>query len=68
MASPLWGKLSPQVTDEGASAGRLPLIRRIRATFPQGGRLLSSPLMSLFCAAKTYIKNKRFRAQTGRNG
>ena len=27
-----------------------------------------SPLMSLFCAAKTYIKNKRFRAQTGRNG
>ena len=49
---PLWGKLSPQVTDEGelcghcnntgwfvAVAGHFPLIRRWRATFPQGGRL-----------------------------
>ena len=25
---PLWGKLSPQVTDEGVLAGHLPLIRR----------------------------------------
>ena len=49
---PLWGKLSPQVTDEGelcgdcnntgwfvAAAGHFPLIRRWRATFPPRGRL-----------------------------
>ena len=35
---PLGGKLSPQVTDEGALAGHFPLIRRApRATFPQRG-------------------------------
>ena len=28
---PLWGKLSPQVTDEGEPAGHLPLIRRAGA-------------------------------------
>ena len=28
---PLWGKLSPQVTDEGESAGSFPLIRRASA-------------------------------------
>ena len=37
---PLWGKLSPQVTDEGVPAGRFPLIRRARAPpSPKGGRL-----------------------------
>ena len=37
---PLWGKLSPQVTDEGASAGSFPLIRRAGAPpSPQGRRL-----------------------------
>ena len=40
MASPLWGKLSPQVTDEGATAGHFPLIRRVpRHLPPKGGRL-----------------------------
>ena len=39
---PLWGKLSPQVTDEGATPGYFPLIRRAgRATFPQRGKALS---------------------------
>ena len=34
---PLWGKLSPQVTDEGAPAGHFPLIRRAGAPpSPQG--------------------------------
>ena len=34
---PLWGKLSPQVTDEGATAGYFPLIRRAGAPpSPQG--------------------------------
>ena len=34
---PLWGKLSPQVTDEGESAGGFPLIRRAGAPpSPQG--------------------------------
>ena len=34
---PLWGKLSPQVTDEGALAGHFPLIRRAGAPpSPQG--------------------------------
>ena len=35
---PLWGKLSPQVTDEGATAGHSPLIRRASAppSPPQG--------------------------------
>ena len=39
---PLWGKLSPQVTDEGATSGHFPLIRRAgRATFPQRGKAFS---------------------------
>ena len=34
---PLWGKLSPQVTDEGATSGHLPLIRRVpRHLLPKG--------------------------------
>ena len=34
---PLWGKLSPQVTDEGATSGHFPLIRRAGAPpSPQG--------------------------------
>ncbi len=34
---PLWGKLSPQVTDEGEPSGHLPLIRRASAPpSPQG--------------------------------
>ena len=34
---PLWGKLSPQVTDEGEPSGRFPLIRRASAPpSPQG--------------------------------
>ena len=37
---PLLGKLSPQVTDEGATAGHFPLIRRAGAPpSPKGGRL-----------------------------
>ena len=40
---PLWGKLSPQVTDEGAAAGHFPLIRRAGAPpSPKGGRLFST--------------------------
>ena len=42
MASPSGGKLSPQVTDEGALSGHFPLIRRIRATFPQRGKAFSA--------------------------
>ena len=39
---PLWGKLSPQVTDEGETPGYSPLIRRAgRATFPQRGKAFS---------------------------
>ena len=38
---PLWGKLSPQVTDEGVTPGHFPLIRRASAPpSPQGRRLL----------------------------
>ena len=34
---PLWGKLSPQVTDEGATTGHFPLIRRVpRHLLPKG--------------------------------
>ena len=34
---PLWGKLSPQVTDEGTTAGHFPLIRRVpRHLSPKG--------------------------------
>ena len=42
---PLWGKLSPQVTDEGATAGHFPLIRRVpRHLLPKGeGFLLWLP-------------------------
>ena len=36
-ASPLWGKLSPQVTDDGAISGHFPLIRRVpRHLLPKG--------------------------------
>ena len=38
---PFWGKLSPQVTDEGVPAGHFPLIRRAGAPpSPLGRRLL----------------------------
>ena len=36
---PLWGKLSPQVTDEGVPAGHFPLIRRVPRHLPPRGRL-----------------------------
>ena len=40
-AFPLWGKLSPWVTDEGVTSGHFPLIRRASAPpSPQGRRLL----------------------------
>ena len=35
---PLWGKLSPQVTDEGESAGGSPLIRRVPRHLPPKGK------------------------------
>ena len=34
---PLWGKLSPQVTDEGVPAGHFPLIRRVSRHLPPKG-------------------------------
>ena len=34
---PPWGKLSPQVTDEGATAGHIPLIRRVPRHLPPQG-------------------------------
>ena len=40
MASPLWGKLSPQVTDEGATTGHFPLIRRVPRHLPPKGKAL----------------------------
>ena len=41
---PLRGKLSPQVTDEGATAGHFPLIRRgVAPPSPKGGRLDAPP-------------------------
>ena len=42
---PLWGKLSPQVTDEGATTGRFPLIRRVPRHHPPKGKafVLRSP-------------------------
>ena len=46
---PHWGRLSPQVTDEGATAGHFPLIRRAGAPpLPKGGRL--------WCYATSFIK------------
>ena len=36
---PLWGKLSPQVTDEGCLPGVSPSSGAFRATFPPRGRL-----------------------------
>ena len=35
---PLWGKLSPQVTDEGATSGYFPLIRRVPRHLPPEGK------------------------------
>ncbi len=35
---PLWGKLSPKVTDEGESAGSCPLIRRVPRHLPPKGK------------------------------
>ena len=34
---PHWGKLSPQVTDEGATSGHFPLIRRVPRHLPPRG-------------------------------
>ena len=38
---PLWGKLSPQVTDEGESSGHFPLIRRVPRHLPPKGKAFS---------------------------
>ena len=38
---PLWGKLSPEVTDEGATSGHLPLIRRVPRHLPPKGKAFS---------------------------
>ena len=38
MASPFWGKLSPQVTDEGTTAKHFPLIRRVQRHLPPKGK------------------------------
>ena len=38
LASPLWGKLSPQVTDEGVTAEHFPLIRRVPRHLPPKGK------------------------------
>ena len=38
MASPLWGTLSPQVTNEGATIGHFPLIRRVPRHLPPKGK------------------------------
>ena len=35
---PLWGKLSPQVTDEGEPSGHFPLIRRVPRHLPPKGK------------------------------
>ena len=35
---PLWGKLSPQVTDEGATSGYFSLIRRVPRHLPPKGK------------------------------
>ena len=35
---PLWGKLSPQVTDEGETTGYFPLIRRVPRHLPPKGK------------------------------
>ena len=56
---PLWGKLSPQVTDEGATAGHFPLIRRVPRHLPPKGkafpRLLCRPLQpSRQCGTKGF--------------
>ena len=40
---PLWGKLSPKVTDEGATAGHLPLIRRVPRHLPPKGKAFVAP-------------------------
>ena len=39
---PLWGKLSPQVTDEGATSGHFPLIRRVPRHLPPKGKAFPS--------------------------
>ena len=38
---PLWGKLSPQVTDEGVLAGHISLIRRVPRHLPPKGEGIS---------------------------
>ena len=35
---PLWGKLSPQVTDEGEPSGHFSLIRRVPRHLPPKGK------------------------------
>ena len=55
---PLWGKLSPQVTDEGVICGHFPLIRRVPRHLPPKGEG--------FCVAIT--RTMRYTGQTARNG
>ena len=53
---PLWGKLSPQVTDEGEPAGHSPLIRR-------AGAPPSPPKGKAFAAPRNICKNLRKKSQ-----
>ena len=55
---PLWGKLSPQVTDEGATSGHFPLIRRVPRHLPPRGEG--------FCVAAIPIT--QLNGQAARNG
>ena len=62
---PLWGKLSPQATDEGELSGHFPLIRRVPRHLPPKGEgfppHLNSKLSTLNFPPLSYFHQKNAR-------
>ena len=64
---PLWGKLSPQVTDEGEPSGHFPLIRRVPRHLPPKGKAFPGGVgqgwfkknKSKFEGSKNYAKERQ---------
>ena len=59
---PLWGKLSPQVTDEGGLPDTSPSSGAYRATFPQRGKAFPAGWVALpYNAYKNTAPNRKVR-------
>ena len=66
MASPKGGKLSPKVTDKGATAGHFPLIRRVPRHLPPKGEGFPCAVGAAYMPPVAAIPANRPNGQTAR--